>query len=83
MMKDIFENSSEPLFAPATAKLIIKPFEVRVLKEILSEANSDYTQADLLAFYALTGGVAKYVENFVSAGALNLETMLNEIFSEN
>jgi hypothetical protein len=83
MMKDIFENSKEPLFARATAKLIIKPFEVRVLKEILSEANSDYTQADLLAFYALTGGVAKYAENFVSAGALTLETMLNEIFSEN
>jgi hypothetical protein len=83
MMKDIFENPKEPLFARATAKLIIKPFEVRVLKEILSEANSDYTQADLLAFYALTGGVAKYVENFVSANALTLEAMLDEIFSEN
>jgi len=83
MMKDIFENSKEPLFARATAKLIIKPFEVQVLKEILSEANPDYTQADLLAFYALTGGVAKYVENFVSAGALTLEAMLDEIFSEN
>jgi len=35
MIKDVFENSKEPLFARATAKLIIKPFEVRVLKEIL------------------------------------------------
>jgi hypothetical protein len=83
MMKDIFENSKEPLFARATAKLIIKPFEVRVLKEILSEVQPDYTQADLLAFFAVTGGVAKYVENFVSAGALTLEAMLDEIFSEN
>lgn len=83
MMKNIFENSKEPLFARATGKLTVKPFEVRVLKEILSEVNPDYTQADLLAFYALTGGVAKYVENFVSAGALKFETMLDEIFSEN
>jgi hypothetical protein len=43
----------------------------------------DYTQADLLAFYALTGGVTKYVENFFTAGALTLETMIDEIFSKN
>jgi hypothetical protein len=83
MIKDVFENSKEPLFARATAKLIIKPFEVRVLKEIFCEVRPDYTQADLLAFYALTGGVAKYVENFFTAGALTLETMIDEIFSKN
>lgn len=83
MMKDIFENSKEPLFARATAKMIIKPFEVSVLKEILSDANPDFTPTDLLAFYTLTGGVAKYVENFISAGAFTLDRMLEEIFSEN
>lgn len=83
MMQDIFENSKEPLFARATAKMVIKPFEVSVLKEILSDINPDFTPSDLLAFYSLTGGVAKYVENFVAAGALNLEAMLEEIFTEN
>ncbi|MBN7811563.1 ATP-binding protein [Algoriphagus sp. H41] len=83
MMKDIFENSREPLFSRATAKLYVKPFAVSVLKEILSEANPAYRNEDLLAFYSLTGGVAKYVENFVSAGALTLETMLEEVFSAN
>lgn len=83
MMKDIFENAKEPLFARATAKLVIKPFEVEVLKEILSDNNPEYTKADLLAFFTLTGGVAKYVENFVSAGALTLDAMLEEIFSNN
>lgn len=83
MMQDIFENSKEPLFARATAKMVIKPFEVSVLKEILSDANPDFTPSDLLAFYSLTGGVAKYVENFVAAGAFNLEAMLEEIFTEN
>ncbi len=83
MMQDIFKNSKEPLFARATAKMVIKPFEVSVLKEILSDINPDFTPSDLLAFYSLTGGVAKYVENFVAAGALNLEAMLEEIFTEN
>lgn len=83
MMKDIFENSKEPLFSRATAKLVIKPFEVSVIKEILADANPSYSQADLLAFFALTGGVAKYVENFVSSDALTLDSMLEEIFSEN
>ncbi|REG84529.1 ATP-binding protein [Algoriphagus antarcticus] len=83
MMKDIFENSKEPLFSRATSKLVIKPFEVEVLKEILSDASPDYTKADLLAFFSMTGGVAKYVENFVSAKALTLESMLEEIFSKN
>jgi AAA+ ATPase superfamily predicted ATPase len=82
MMKDIFENSKEPLFARATAKLVIRPFEVSVLKEILADTNPSFLPVDLLAFYSLTGGVAKYVENFVSAGALNLDSMLAEIFTE-
>ncbi|HSF55535.1 MAG TPA: ATP-binding protein [Algoriphagus sp.] len=83
MMKDIFENSREPLFSRATANMIIKPFEVTVIKEILGDANPNYSKDDLLAFFSLTGGVAKYVENFVSAGALTLEGMLEEVFSEN
>ncbi|GAA0880618.1 ATP-binding protein [Algoriphagus jejuensis] len=83
MMKDIFENAKEPLFSRATAKLTIRPFGVQVLKEILADANPAYSQGDLLAFFSLTGGVAKYVENFVSAGALTLDGMLAEIFSAN
>ena len=83
MMKDIFENSKEPLFARATAKLNIRPFEVSVLKEILTDAHPEFTPADLLAFYTLTGGVAKYVENFISAEAFTMEEMLEEIFNEN
>ena len=83
MMKDIFENSKEPLFARATAKMVIQPFEVSVLKQILGDTNPDFTSNDLLAFYSFTGGVAKYVENFISAGAFTLDGMLEEIFTEN
>lgn len=83
MMKEIFESSKEPLFARSTAKMIIKPFEVSILKKILEDANPDFSPTDLLAFYTLTGGVAKYVENFISAGAITLDGMLEEIFTEN
>lgn len=80
LMTKIFENAREPLFARATAKMHIKPFQVSVLQEILRENYPDFTPKDLLAFYALTGGVAKYVENFVLAEAFTLESMLEEIF---
>jgi AAA+ ATPase superfamily predicted ATPase len=42
-----------------------------------------YTKEDLLAFYLVTGGVAKYVELLVSARAFTLKKMLNLILSEN
>jgi hypothetical protein len=82
-MKDIFANSTESLFSKTTEKLVIWKFEVQVLKEILYDANPDYTKADLLAFFSLTGGVAKYVENFISNGAFTLELMQEEIFTPN
>ncbi|GAB2621031.1 ATP-binding protein [Belliella aquatica] len=80
LMTKIFENAKEPLFARATAKMHIKPFQVSVLKEILADNTPSFTPKNLLAFYALTGGVAKYVETFVLAEAFTLESMLEEIF---
>jgi len=37
----------------------------------------------LLAFYLFTGGVAKYVELLADAKAFTLESIVNEVFSEN
>ncbi|SFT85104.1 hypothetical protein SAMN04489724_2308 [Algoriphagus locisalis] len=83
MMKDIFENAKEPLFSRATARLYIKPFDINVLKEILTDYFPGYTPEDLLAFYAFTGGVAKYVESLVESNAFTRDSILNEIFKEN
>ena len=83
MMKDIFENSKEPLFSRATGGISVKPFGVEVLKEILADTYPSFSQEDLLAFFTFTGGVAKYVENLVSAQALTFESILEEIFTEN
>lgn len=83
LMKNIFENSKEPLFARATERIHLKPFHVDTLKEILADSYPRYKPEDLLAFYLFTGGVAKYVELFISKKAFTLAKMLDEIFREN
>ncbi|MBW6481143.1 MAG: AAA family ATPase [Bacteroidales bacterium] len=83
LMKNIFENSKEPLFARVTERIHLKPFHVDTLIEILSDNYPKYTPEDLLAFYVLTGGVAKYVELLISKKAFTLSKMLDEVFREN
>lgn len=83
LMKNIFENSKEPLFARATERIHLKPFHVDTLKEILADNYPKYKPEDLLAFYVFTGGVAKYVELLVSKKAFTLVKMLDEVFREN
>ena len=83
LMKNIFENSKEPLFARATERIHLKPFHVDTLKDILADNYPEYTPEDLLAFYVLTGGVAKYVELLISKKAFTLSKMLDEVFREN
>lgn len=82
LMHKIFENSKEPLFGRATAMLVVRSFETSVLKEILSEHYPNYEAEDLLALYAFTGGIAKYVQLFIDAGAYTLEKMLDYILKE-
>lgn len=83
MMNKIFANAKEPLFGRATQRIHVRAFNVNTLKEILTDHAPDYTPEDLLAFYTITGGVAKYVELLVQASAFNLDTMLNELLRDN
>src|SRR5690606_25821502 len=53
------------------------------IKEIMYDYFPEYSNEDLLAFYMITGGVAKYVELLVQADALSVDTVFEEIFSEN
>ena len=82
LMHKIFQNAKEPLFGRATALLKVKPFSTSVLKDILADHNPDYTPEDLLALYAFTGGVAKYVQMLMDSGSYTLNTMLNYIIRE-
>jgi len=83
LMKQIFENSKEPLFGRATARLHVKGFDIPTLKEIIRDHHPRHTREDLLAFYLFTGGVAKYVEILAQAKAFTKKAILDEIFSEN
>jgi len=83
LMKNIFENSREPLFARATERIHIKPFNVSTLKEILTDYYPKFKAEDLLAFYTFTGGVAKYVELLVNKKAFTLTRILDEVLREN
>jgi len=80
IMKLIFENSKEPLYNRATSKMIIKPFDISTIKKILYDYYPKYTQEDLLAFYMVTGGVAKYIEQLVINKAFSKKKIFDAIF---
>jgi len=82
LMKKIFEDKKEPLFGRANNKIHLKHFTVKTIKEIMQENYPAYTNDDLLCFYILTGGVAKYVEILVDKRAYTLEQQLNLVFDE-
>jgi hypothetical protein len=79
MMTKIFKDKKEPLYNRQSSFMTVRPFTPTVLKDILSEYNPDYTAEDLLALYAFTGGVAKYVQLLVDAGATTKTMMLDQI----
>ncbi len=83
LMKKIFEDSKEPLFGRATNSLIIKPFNINALKNILNDNYNHFSNYDLLAFFILTNGTAKYVEYFIDNKLFTLQDMLNSILKDN
>lgn len=81
MMMKIFENRKEPLFGRNTSKIVLRPFAVSVIKEILGDFNPKYTPEDLLCLYMLTGGVPKYIDLLMEAGATTKKKMLDAVVS--
>lgn len=79
LMMKIFENRKEPLFGRLSSKIILQPFAVSVTKDILREYNAKYSPEDLLCLYLLTGGVAKYIELLMDAGAVTHKKMLDMV----
>lgn len=79
MMTKIFKDKKEPLYNRQTRFMSVRPFTPTVLKEILAEYHPGYTAEDLLALYSFTGGVAKYVQLLVDAGATTPKAMLDHI----
>ena len=82
LMKRIFEDKNEPLYGRPTSKLTLRPFNVDVITQILSDFNTNFTNEDLLCLYMLTGGVAKYIELLMEAGCYSKDKMLNHVFRQ-
>jgi len=83
LMKKIFEDKKEPLFGRANNKINLRSFNVNTLQEILQDNYPNYSKEDLLSFYTLTGGVAKYVEILVDKQAFTFEKQLDVILEDN
>ena len=81
MMTKIFRDRKEPLYNRQNRFMTINAFKPSVLKEILDVYRPGYTKEDLLALYAFTGGVAKYVELLVDDNAMTLNAMVESIIS--
>ncbi len=82
LMKKYFEDKGEPLFGRADFKIDLQPLKVPVLKEILQDYES-YSAENLLDFYTITGGVAKYIELFVLNSSFDLDDMLDTMIDPN
>ena len=82
LMKKIFEDNKEPLFGRVDFKIDLKPLGVNVLKEILTDYNA-YSNQNLLDFYILTGGIAKYIELFVLYESFDKDDMIDKILKTN
>lgn len=83
MMTKLFRDHKEPLYGRQTEFIKLEPFTPSVLKQILAAYNKESITEDILALYAFTGGVAKYVELLMDYGATNKEEMLRRIISRN
>ena len=79
MMKRVFENEKEPLFGRLTSKIILRPFSITTLKEILKDYNTNFGSEDIFCLYLITGGVAKYIALLMEAGATTKEKMIKYV----
>lgn len=83
LMQKIFTDHSEPLFGRADNILKLSPFKTDVLKRVMKDYAPSATNDDLLALYAVTGGIPKYIEMFCDNNYLTVGDMYRFVFSEN
>lgn len=83
MMKRIFEDEKEPLFGRANERIYLRPFGVDIIRSILTGRSPKIKKSDILAFYTVTGGAARYVELFFDKEKFTFSSIIDEIFREN
>lgn len=80
-IRHIFGDTSEPLFGRQDLSLTLRAFEPFLLTQIFTACNKNSSTQDLLMLYAVTGGIARYVETLVDNTDLTKQGMLDYIFS--
>ena len=81
-IKHIFSDANEPLYGRTDLLLKIKPFSCHTIRRYLEENNPDFTAEDLLMFYAMTGGVPRYMELLTSSGCSDVKSFKKFLFSQ-
>lgn len=82
LMVKIFEGQKEPLFGRLSSKIVLHPFRISVIKQILRDYFPKYDNEDLLCLYMLTGGVPKYIELLMDSGAFTKGSMLERVTAQ-
>lgn len=83
MMHKIFEGYKEPLFGRADNIIRLAGFGTETLKEIMNDYRPGYNNDELLALYAFTGGVPKYIELLSENTDLSVNGMLDFMVRDN
>jgi len=83
LMQKIFQDAKEPLFGRADNIIKLSAFDLSTLKEIMTDYAPAYTNDDLLALYAITGGIPKYVEMRCDNGKIDVTGMITFVVREN
>ncbi|GHV04321.1 ATPase [Spirochaetia bacterium] len=87
-MQRIFQDSQEPLFGRADTIIKISAFDLVTIKKILKDHRPRYSNDELLALYAFTGGIPKYMEMFCdnskqNPDGLSIPGMINFMIRDN
>lgn len=81
-IKHIFSDSNEPLYGRTDLFLKLQPFGCRTIKQYLRDVNPNYSAEDALLFYAMTGGVPRYMELITSSGFIDTDGFKSFLFSQ-
>ena len=82
LMNRIFRDEKEPLYGRQTGLLRLQPFPPSDLTAILRAHAPNVSPDDLLALWAFTGGVAKYVSLLMDRSAFTRDAMIEEMLCE-
>lgn len=79
MMNRIFHDAKEPLFGRLDREIRLKPFRTDELKVMLRDYAPAPSAEEWLALFLLTGGMPKYAEALMDAGACAKAAMLRRV----